>query len=227
MPIYTYLIVQGFFHTKNFNKYILRMGVWAAITQLCITAVMIVNLKYVPMYTAANFVYENLNILFAYAISLGLLKILHEDLLIKKWDYNKNLSLKIICILLIMITVIFLPMDYNIEAPMLAVLFYVVERLKISLMINTESFRARISKLTNKYNDRLIHGIYTMLLFVVLLIVIIYFNVHIYSLFAIIPIALYNGERGKNTKLLKNIFYFSFPIHNLLLYSLAILIMLT
>ena len=39
MPIYTYLVVQGFFYTKDFKKYVARMFVVATITQAIIALV--------------------------------------------------------------------------------------------------------------------------------------------------------------------------------------------
>ena len=130
IPIFTYLIVQGFFHTKDFKKYVLRIFICAVVTQLVITLMMIINIKLVPMYETV--IYKIINALFAYVISLIILKLLHEDIIIKKWDYHKNLSLKIICICILAVGCIILPLDYQAAIPLLSVLFYYVEKLKIT-----------------------------------------------------------------------------------------------
>ena len=44
MPIFVYLLVQGFFHTKSFKKYITRIGIFALITQALITICMFINI---------------------------------------------------------------------------------------------------------------------------------------------------------------------------------------
>jgi len=227
MPIFTYLIVQGFFHTKDFKKYVLRIGVWAVITQLVTYGLMVINIVWVREYTAASYTYEKLNILFIYVITLVIIKILHEDLLVKKWGYNKNLSLKIISTVIIFILCIMLPIDYNIEAPILTVLFYYIEKLKIGFLINTEHIRKNLGKIVKLDNNQIWKGTYICLLFAALVLLTIYLKLNVFTLFAIIPIALYNGERGKKSKILKNLFYFVFPVHHALLYSIAMIIMLT
>lgn len=43
MPIFLYLIVQGFFYTKNLKKYIFRMFCLATITQVILLVLGIIN----------------------------------------------------------------------------------------------------------------------------------------------------------------------------------------
>lgn len=227
MPIFTYLVVQGFFHTKDFKKYVLRMGLWAVITQIVLFGLTAVNMNFVKQYAAATYISNHLNILFVYTIILLMLKLIHKDLLIKKWTYNKNLSVKIVLVITIIIACIFLPLDYGIEAPLLALLFYYIEKLKINVLINTENIRKNINKIIRINEYSIIQGAYVILLFLALVLVVVYANINIYTLFAVIPIALYNGERGNKSKILKNGFYLLFLIQHLLLYSTAMLIMLT
>lgn len=227
MPIFTYLVVQGFFHTSNFKKYIARMGIWAGITQLSIYALMIVNLVWVKDYTAAGGCYKILNILFNYTIALLIMKLLHHDILIKKWDYNKNMFFKLMCIIIILIACIFLPIDYSVAVPILTILFYFIEKMKIKFLINTENIRKNMNKIIKFKEQTILHGIYILLLFIALVLVTAYLNLNICTLFAILPIALYNGERGKKSKILKKLFYFAFPIQHILLCSIGMLLTLT
>ena len=110
MPIYTYLIVQGFFYTSNFKKYIIRLGIFALITQVMISAVAFFDFKYIGNYYVGAV--GIINVLFTYVLSLGIIKLLHEDVLIKKWDYTKNMSLKVILIAILSIVALLLPLDY-------------------------------------------------------------------------------------------------------------------
>ena len=43
MPIFAYLLVQGFFYTKNLKKYIFRVFILATITQICLFILGFVN----------------------------------------------------------------------------------------------------------------------------------------------------------------------------------------
>ena len=226
MPIFVYLLVQGFFHTKNFKKYITRMSILAVITQLLITILMIVNIKLIPVYTSAKQVYLNGNILFSFVISLGVMKLLHEDILIKKWAYTKNMSLKIILVAVILISTLFIPLDYGIEVVILSVLMYYIEKLRIKLMIEKNNKAVSVkSILLNTVNDEKIKIIYLTLILLSIFTLIMYFNASWTVLLATLPIALYNMEKGKFN--MKYIYYIIFPLQHVLLYSVAMLITLT
>ncbi len=225
MPIYTYLIVQGFFYTSNFKKYIIRLGIFAVITQVLLSAVAFMDFKYVENYYVGSA--GIINVLFTYVLSLGIIKLLHEDIIIKKWDYTKNMSLKVVVIAFLSIIAILLPFDYNIEVPLLTVLFYVVEKTKVKFMINTDGFRHQLGKFT-KINERtVIQTVYVFILFIMLWLVTYAMDNNMMTLLSIIPIAMYNGERGNKSKILKNVYYIFFPIHHTLLYSLALILALT
>lgn len=226
MPIFVYLLVQGFFHTKSFKKYITRMSILAVITQLLITILMLVNIKLVPEYTVAKQVYLNGNILFSFVISLGVMKLLHEDILIKKWAYTKNMSIKIILVAVTLLATIFIPLDYGIEVVILSILMYYIEKLRIKLMIEKNNKAVSVkSILLNTVNDEKIKIIYLTLILLSISTLIMYFNASLTVLLSILPIALYNMERGKVN--MKYIYYIIFPLQHILLYSVAMLITLT
>ncbi len=225
MPIYTYLIVQGFFYTSNFKKYIIRLGSFAVITQAMLSCVAYFDFKYIANYYVGSV--KIINVLFTYVLSLGIIKLLHEDVIIRKWDYTKNISLKVVVIAILSLIAILLPFDYNIEVPLLTVLFYLVEKTKIKFMINTNGFRHQLGKFT-KFNERtIIHSVYVTILAMMIFLVTYAMDNNMMTLLSIIPIAMYNGERGNKSKILKNVYYVFFPIHHTLLYSLALILALT
>lgn len=224
MPIFSYLIVQGFFHTKNFKKYVIRLGICAVITQILITILMVINKIYVPKYIDAIYIYTNGNVLFSYIIGLGLMKIIHEDILIKKWDYHKNMSFKIIISMFILLITIFIPLDYGIEAVLLVLLMYFIERFRLYVLINKSRYNITLLKLID---DKKIKIIYTVLIFLSIFTIVIYFKKSWFTLFSIIPIMLYNDEHGSYNKFLKYSFYVAFPLQHILLYSVAMLFMFT
>lgn len=224
MPIFSYLIVQGFFHTKNYKKYITRLGICAIATQVFITILMTINKIYVPEYLNAKYIYTNGNVLFSYIIGLVLIKIIHEDILIKKWDYHKNMSFKIIISILILIATVFIPLDYGIEAVLLVVLLYFIERFRLYILINKNTYNISLFKLID---DKKIKIIYSVLVFLAISIVVIYFKKSLFTILSIIPIMLYNDEHGSYNKFLKYAFYIVFPFQHILLYSLAMIFMFT
>ncbi len=222
MPIFVYLLVQGFFHTKNFKKYIIRISIFAVITQILITILMFVNIKLLPSYTVAKQVYTTGNILFTFVLSMAVLKLLYEDILIKKWDYNRNLSLKIIAVITIVISSILLPIDYGVQVVILSMLFYYIEKFKIQVYLDKQKSSISIKNvLLNNINDDKIKVVYISLLLLSLLTLVIWFAVHWTTLLAIIPIALYNNERGKIH--LKYVYYITFPLQHVILYLIAML----
>ena len=226
MPIFVYLLVQGFFHTKNFKRYILRMSGVAIITQLLITTFMFINIKLVPAYASAKQVYTTGNILFSFALSLATLKILHEDILIKKWDHNKNLSLKIILVAVVFIASIFIPIDYGKEVLVLSTLMYYIEKFRVKILIEKSKGSASIKNIIlNIVADNKLKLIYLALIFLAISSLTVYFNAYWTVILAIVPIALYDGERGRIN--MKYVYYITFPLQHILLYLVAMMMTLT
>lgn len=188
MPIFTYLIVEGFFHTKNLKKYIIRLLGFAIITQISLLVLRYFNINYFVNYSTSSGIY--LNILFSYVLSLIILACL---------DKKKNLSIQITIISLIMLFYMCINIDYGMRIPFIMIALYFIK------------------KFCSKYQIPLIAIVFTLsLLFVQ--------NGPVckYSMLLALPfIACYNGEKGKNSKLLKYIFYTFFPVHHIILYMLA------
>lgn len=222
MPIFVYLLVQGFFHTKSFKKYITRLSIFAVITQILLTILMLVNIKFFSTYVSAKQVYTTGNILFTFVLSMIVLKLLYEDIIIKKWDYNKNLSLKIIAVMVIVILSILLPVDYGVEVVILSVLFYYIEKFRIQVHLNRVKGNVSIKNLLlNNISEEKIRIIYICLLLFAILTLVICFDARWTMLFSIIPIALYNNERGKIY--FKYVYYITFSLQHVLLYLIAML----
>jgi len=222
MPIFVYLLVQGFFHTKNFKKYLTRIGIFAIITQILITILMLINIRFFPNYTSARQTYIIGNILFTFVLSIITLKLLYEKVIIKKWDYNKNLSLRIVLITSIAIASILLPIDYGIEAVILSAMFYYIEKFKIQVYMDKNNKNLSVKNLLlNTISDEKIRLIYLSLILVAMLTLVVGFNSYWTMILAIIPIALYNNERGKIN--LKYVYYITFPLQHVLLYLISML----
>ena len=233
MPIFVYLLVQGFFYTKNFKKYIGRITITAVITQTIFITLGILN-KSVDIFTGyITNVYNIGNILFSFSICLMLMYIIHHNIVVKKWNKNQNLFLKIFIVLAIIVIYVFIPIDYDLTVPMLAIIFYFVERLKITVMLNRQSGVYSIKSMFSKsISEQNIKYIYRAMLTLTIVIVALYRQMNLCVLFSIIPICLYNGYRGrilkaegKKNKLISRYgWYIFFPLHHLILYSLAMIL---
>ena len=192
MPIFTYLIIEGYFHTSNFKNYIKRLSVLAVITQ---------GIIIILDFLAGDISYkigDTGNILFSFVILLGILK------LFEKAIYNENIKNKLIFVLYILCVVIiykFIDLDYGITILVLGIGMYITKKY-----------------ITNIYAYKIINSI------LIIAISLLMGNIMQFALLSFIPIALYNGQRGKINNTIKYLFYYIFPIQHLLLYGTYILI---
>lgn len=223
MPVFIYLLVQGFFHTKNLKKYILRLGILAIVTQVILSVIGIINIKFVNQYDIG--IYTKGNILFSFVISLILLYIIHNKVIIKKFDYNKNMIVKILIVLCITGIYVFIPIDYSQVVPLLAVFFYFIEKLKISFYLSKQGYNFNLKKiLANTINESKVKLIYIILITMTITGILLEFNESPYMLLSVPFIALYNFERGKNRYNINTWFYVFFPLHHTILYALALIV---
>lgn len=228
MPIFVYMLVQGFFYTKNFEKYITRIAVCAGITQIAIFILMYINIKYVPSYTAAKQVYLNLNILFTFMICLLALKLIHEKVIVEKWNVKQNMILKVIMMVTLFVITLFIPLDYGTEALIFSILLYFIERFKIQMYMEKSKQKVTVKNVAlNLIGDKNIKNIYLGLILLSLSMITVYFNMRWSVLFSIVPIVFYNSEKGKCNNFVKYLYYIIFPLQHVLLYSIALLITLT
>lgn len=221
MPIFTYCIVQGFFHTKNFKKYLKRITVLAVVTQVLISILGIINIYLMPQYTIS--VYKHGNILFSFALGLVLLYIIHNKIVIKKWDYNKNMILKIFYCIAIIAIYIFIPIDYEFQVILLMVMLYFIEKLKISTYLTKQAVMFDVKKIiVTTISEEKIKLTYNIMILLTLGLIIIYMGGNVYMFLSLPFIWLYNGEKKDNKYITSKMFYYFYPIYHVILYSLAI-----
>lgn len=223
MPIFVYLLVQGFFNTKNFKKYLSRMSKFAIITQLVITIGWLLN-KFTFTKYITN-VYMSGNILISFALTLILLKIIHEPILIKKYDRKQNILFKVIIVLILLNVYLFIPIDYGVTVPLLAIILYAIERFRLMVLISKSNINTTFKGVVYKSIDDLtIKRIYGGLIFFAILICILYGELYWTAIFAILPIYLYNGEKKKKYNKFKYVYYIFFFVHHFVLYLTAMII---
>lgn len=95
-PLFAFLLVEGFVHTKNFKRYLWTMIGWAVITQPFFNL-----MKGISWYVY----WDGLNVLFTLSLALVAMKITEH----KEWHFLKRASL----LLLILVSAYVLRTDYG------------------------------------------------------------------------------------------------------------------
>ncbi len=193
-PIFAFQISEGFIHTKNVKKYMLRLLLFAFISQI---PFQLFHFKFVNPNSIS------LNVFFT--LLFGLIAIWIYDCLKKsigKSEKNK-FHLEIIVGLIITCLIAYiaelLHTDYGFLGVIIVFMFYFFKEDKIAMII---SF---IALCVIKYGYRLI--VYGFNMPTLLL--------GLFTTSSIIFISLYKGKQGKKIKYL---LYFFYPVHLLLLY---------
>ena len=101
MPIFSYMVVQGFFYTKDLKKYIFRMFSFATITQTVIIILGIINQKYFSNYWTGVTGY--FGVLYSYTLSLLLLTVIDKKTIISKLSNNQNAIIRVNIFILIVL----------------------------------------------------------------------------------------------------------------------------
>lgn len=217
MPIFAYLLVQGFFYTKNLKKYIFRVFILATITQICLFILGFVNQEYYPNYwTGVN---NYLGIVYSYTLSLILLTIIDKKIIIKKLNEKQNIFIRVNMFILIILAYLNLKIEFDMVVPFIVLELYGIEKLF-----------EKDNKLLLKQPRELQKGkriLYLLLILICLTIstcFIGYSSGCKYVMIAsIVFIALYDGERGKQNKFINYLFYAVFPLQHSVLYLLGMI----
>ena len=190
-PIFCFQIVQGYIHTHNVKKYIIRLGVFSLISQI-------------PFMLFYHFVFDSFSINVIFTLLFGLLTILIYD------KYNKFVG---ICSGLLLATISEVCcFDYGFFGVFIIFMFYLLRDKKITMTIVFVisviiNFLIPIIKIGLPFSYLFLGNKYSLLMF--------------FTCFAIIPILLFNGKKGKDAKYL---FYIFYPTHLLILTLLNVLI---
>lgn len=176
-PIYCFLLVEGAVHTRNMKKYILRMGIFALISEVPFDLAFYHRL----VYTGHQNVF--------FTLGLGLLAIWFLEHPIEQLDIPDVLY-KLLVIIAVGLIAEFFNMDYGFTGIAVICVFYYL-----------------------RGQPQLKYPIAAILLAAM-------GGVEVYAVLALIPILLYNGQRGRQTKAMQYGFYIFYPAHLLLIAAL-------
>ncbi len=194
-PIYCYLIVEGYYHTRSLKKYGTRLFVFSIISQVPF------SLAFLKSPTD----FSDLNVYFT--LLFGLICVYLVDVAKKKYAECKNngtsAALYIvgcpIAVILIMVFSIFIHTDYSAFGIMLILLFY---------FFRTDKEKS----LTDAKNA---HKFIWLFISFGLVTYVFSNTVEMLGLLALLPIGLHNNKKGPS---MKYVFYAYYPVHLLILY---------
>lgn len=176
-PLFCFQIVQGYIHTHDIKKYILRLSLFALISQI-------------PFMLFYHIVFDSFAINVIFTLLFGLFTILIYD------KYNKSVG-ACFCLLLGIIAQV-CQFDYGFFGVFIIFMFYVLRNKKTAMsLVFALAVLIRYSITLLQYGLSLSYlfsnGKYSMMVYS--------------TIFSIVPILFYNGKKGKNAKYLFYIFY--------------------
>lgn len=214
-PIFVFLIVEGYFHTHDVKKYMKRLGIFALISEIpfdlafyhenfntdIITDIKSIFGKQIDMHQLGIVIsrlFSNQNVFFT--LFLGLLLIYSLGLVEKRYEKNLVVSnaLDALITLGIIVAAFLLRVDYGYIGILMIAAFYLFRGNKLLLTIVLfllNGFSCRFDYYSQTHDPIYI--------------------IQLLATFAMIPIAFYNGKKGKN---IKYFFYIFYPAHLLLLF---------
>ncbi len=198
-PIYAFLIAEGYHYTKDFKKYILRLLVFALISEI----------PFNLMYGGDIFYPFHQNVLWNFILSLLCLRIIDNFKKKKNIVIAFILSALVVGAFMLIAQLTFL--DYYGEGLLMVVLFHVCRGNKWYhkllqfaglVIINCYMMKGLTIPFTLFGHE-------------------FEFVQQAFAIFSIIPILLYKGKQGPRNKFTKYLFYAYYPLHTLILGLMA------
>lgn len=218
--IFSFLTVEGILKSSNKLKYISRLAVLA------------ISMDLIMFLITKTYIGNPITTLALGALTIYFL----ED----KNVYKKFIALfPIIYILLISLEVIPLYADYDLYGLCTILIFYISYKLSEYLSsFVIKYYQLEESTFSNSKYKLTLRNTLSAILFLSFSMIIYFINpiwnnkglftemnsIQVYSIFALIPILLYNGKRGYNKKWFKIGSYLFFPLHLLTIYLIAIFV---
>ena len=193
-PIFAFQIAEGFVHTKNFKKYALRLLAFAVISEI----------PFNLFYSSRWFNPYHQNVMFTLLLGLLAIKVIDN---LKKDISPKNIGKSLLWLALIAVGGTLGFVDYGFLGVLTVVMFYLCRGYRFTpvlqligmILINIVFFEGQvfIFDIFGKTVEIPSQG---------------------FAVFSLIPIWLYNGKKGKSSKVLQYGFYAFYPVHMLILY---------
>lgn len=193
-PIFAFQIAEGFIHTKDFKKYALRLLAFGLVSEI----------PFNLFYSSRWFNPYHQNVMFTLLLGLLAIKVIDN---LKKDISPKNIGKSLLWLALIAVGGTLGFVDYGFLGVLTVVMFYLCRGYRFTpilqligmILINIVFFEGQvfIFEVFGKTLEIPSQG---------------------FAVFSLIPIWLYNGKKGKSSKVLQYGFYAFYPVHMLILY---------
>ena len=200
-PIFAFMLVEGYFHTRNLKKYVLRLLLFALISEIPFNLALGSRLIY-PLHQ---------NVLWSFLISIGLIH--WNEKARKSGKLWKRILVGIACVIIGYLVGILTMVDYYHAGILTVLVFYFFRHRK---------WWCYLGQLVGLWyiNREILGGFTYEFMFLGQ-------SIHLQrqslALLALIPIWLYRGKQGYHSKVLQYIYYGFYPLHLLILGLLKLL----
>ena len=215
-PIFAFLLVNGYRHTKNLNKYILRLGIFALLSEV----------PYDLFLSRRAFNFGRQNVFFT--LFLGLVMIALIDILKEKSVFLAPIPVAVFCF-----SAMIIDCDYGYLGILTVLafhLFYGTDAKNRTLLLLSIAFLSSWQAISFNIAEFIIVQTGVDLRDIRALAPFFYKSpayIQMNRVFALIPIFLYNGEKGKApksktaAKIMQLGFYAFYPVHMLIIYLIC------
>lgn len=193
-PIYAFLIVEGYFHTKNFRKYMSRLAVFAILSEIPFNLAMGSSMFY-PLHQ---------NVLWSFLISLGLIR---WNETVKEKRIWKRIAVGIASICIGAAAGLLTFVDYYHAGILTVLVFYFFRHRKWWCSLGQLACLWYI-------NMEMLGGL---VYEIPILGQMVSFPRQGFALLALIPIWLYRGKQGYHSRGMQYGYYLFYPVHLLIL----------
>lgn len=197
-PIFAFMIVEGYTHTSDLRRYLLRMLVWALVSEI----------PFDLMMGGSVFYLYHQNVLWTFLLSLLLIRLMQacQERFRPAWAAVLSAGVALLGFLLGYVTMV----DYYGVGVLIVLTFYV---------FRGQSWKCRLAQLVCMYvlNVHLLGGYYYEVPLFGHTFEVVQQG---FALLALLPIWLYQGRQGLHTKPFQYFCYAFYPAHMLLLFAL-------
>ena len=191
-PIFAFLVFEGFMHTSDYKRYLIRVGICAILAEIPFNLIVTTsaNIYGLTDVTTSLFYPQHQNTVFTLLLALLMLygmKRFETEEITPKAAFKQWLG-QLLCVVVACIASVFLRTDYSyIGILFIAMLFFFRTNKKLQILFGC----------------------------------IVFLSTNIASLLAFVPIAMYNGHIIRSRKF-KYFFYIFYPAHLLVLYLISL-----
>ena len=193
-PIFAFQIVEGYFHTKDYKRYLKRLFIFALISEIPFN-----------LMTSGSYIYPfGQNVIFTFIYGIVSIQAIEE--IIKHNHVVKN----VVKVLLMMILSIITFPDYNLMGYLTVLLFYVTRNMQYAwlyqltgmIYLNWYSFKG-LTVYVEAFGKTI-----TVL-------------VQSFAVLSLLLIWQYNGKPGNQNPILRKFAYWFYPLHMLVIYLIS------